>query len=73
MNIEEARKIIADHEAGKCDECFEGECMDEAKGFIKGYEAGRREALEQKQIEEHMALADEISFRIEKIKQEGKS
>ena len=50
MNIEDARKIIADHEAGKCEECFEGACMDEAKGFIQGYESGRREALESEAV-----------------------
>lgn len=52
MNIEDARKIIADHEAGKCEECFEGACMDEAKGFIQGYESGRREALESEAVKE---------------------
>ena len=30
----EAKEIINEHKAGKCIECFEGECMDEAKGYL---------------------------------------
>lgn len=43
MDEKEARKIIKNHENGKCEECFEGACMDEANGFLEGLEQGRKE------------------------------
>lgn len=41
MNEKEAREIIQEHKEGKCHECFEGECMDEAKGYLEALEKAK--------------------------------
>lgn len=45
MTREEALKTIKFHEDGKCEECFEGECVDEAKGVLSGFEQGVRASV----------------------------
>jgi len=48
MNEKEAREIVALHKAEKCEECFEGECQDQALGYLEAREKARglEEALE---------------------------
>lgn len=52
MNEKIAREIIKAHESGEweCEECFEGSCMDEAKGFLLGLEQGRLKGQEWRKL-----------------------
>lgn len=60
MNEKEAREMIALHDAGDCEECFEGECCDEARGYLAALE-GPEMTAERERREKAERLADKLA------------
>lgn len=60
MDIKTAKEIVA-HPENHCDNPMLHQRFDNAKGFIEGHEAGRREILESQEIEALYECASIIS------------